>query len=352
MLNLERSLLIRMGLAVFLAMAALGTSSGQARAQQTPRTDWTIALSNGYFGNTWRHQMVKAFRDAAETAKSEGRIKSYVILNSDGTVSQQNSQLSDLILRHVDAIVVDASSETALNGVLQQACGRGIKVIAFDALASAPCAWQLGFNQGIWGAEEAQAAADTLHGKGNVLILRGVKGSAPDENAYNGMMSVLHKYPNMKIIGVLYDNASGPVAQSVVAAVIPTVSRIDAVLGQGGGDDIGIAQAFDQAGGQYKNNMPYISGAGSAEFIRWWNKQRQAYGYSTVSISNAPSTGGAAFWYALAILNGANPPKRQTLPLIEITNSEMPNYLQLGPGELVSPPYSEADVKKALLAGQ
>src|SRR5690348_17216 len=33
-----------------------------------------IALSNAYYGNTWRHQMVEAFEAAAKQAKDEGKI--------------------------------------------------------------------------------------------------------------------------------------------------------------------------------------------------------------------------------------------------------------------------------------
>ncbi len=37
-----------------------------------------IALSNAYYGNTWRHQMVEAFQAAAEQAKKQGAISDYV----------------------------------------------------------------------------------------------------------------------------------------------------------------------------------------------------------------------------------------------------------------------------------
>ena len=89
-----------------------------------------IALSNSYYGNIWRHQMVEAFEAAAKQAKAAGLISDYIIQNGDGSVSQQNSQLAELILKGVDAIAVDAASETAENGIIQKACHAGIKVIS------------------------------------------------------------------------------------------------------------------------------------------------------------------------------------------------------------------------------
>ncbi len=56
------------------------------------------------------------------------------------------SQMSDLILKHVDAIVIDAASETALNGITAKACAAGIKVLAFDSIVSAPCSYKLNFD--------------------------------------------------------------------------------------------------------------------------------------------------------------------------------------------------------------
>src|SRR5581483_1718756 len=86
-----------------------------------------IALSNAYYGNTWRHQMVEAFEASAKEAKAAGKIADYVVLNGDGSVAQQNSQIAELILKGVDAIAVDAASETAVNGVIEKACAAGIK---------------------------------------------------------------------------------------------------------------------------------------------------------------------------------------------------------------------------------
>src|SRR5205814_44149 len=105
-----------------------------------------IALSNAYYGNTWRHQMVEAFEASAEEAKAAGKIADYIVLNGDGSVNQQNSQIAELILKKVDAIAVDAASETAVNGIIQKACAAGIKVVSFDSIASAPCNYQLNFD--------------------------------------------------------------------------------------------------------------------------------------------------------------------------------------------------------------
>ena len=96
MKKLTRRILLGLG----GAMLSTGLVAGTARAAGP-----VIALSNAYYGNTWRHQMVEAFQAAAAQAKKQGLISDYIILNGDGSVNQQMSQMSDLILKHVNAIV-------------------------------------------------------------------------------------------------------------------------------------------------------------------------------------------------------------------------------------------------------
>jgi ABC-type sugar transport system substrate-binding protein len=87
-----------------------------------------------------------SFKEAAEQAKKEGCIADYDIENGDGSVNQQVSQMNGLILRHVDAIAINAASPTALNGVIEKACAVGIKVVAFDSIATSPCCYKLDFD--------------------------------------------------------------------------------------------------------------------------------------------------------------------------------------------------------------
>jgi ribose transport system substrate-binding protein len=171
--------------AAVLVFPALG-GTGVALAQGGP----VIALSNSFYGNTWRRQMVDAFVEQAETAKAAGLIADYVVLNGDGSVAQQNSQLAELILRGVDAIVINAASETALNSIIGQACNAGITVVAFDSLVTHECAWKVGFDFLGYKADQAEATLELIGHEGNVILVRGVRGSGPDEQMYAAQMGV------------------------------------------------------------------------------------------------------------------------------------------------------------------
>ena len=330
------------GLAVIPILAVMATPASASADKPV------IALANAYYGNTWRHQMVEAFEASAKEAKAAGKIADYVILNGDGTVAQQNSQLAELILKGVDAIAVDAASETAVNGTIQKACAAGIKIVSFDSVASAPCNYQLNFDFTGYKQQEAEWVFNKLGGKGNVLQVRGVKGSAPDNDMFNAQEVALKKFPEIKVVATVYGQATASVAQSAIANVLPSLPHVDAVLGQGGSDDFGIAQAFDQFGGPYKDKPPIIEGGGSTDFIKWW-AAKTGSGYTTISMNTTPGIGGAAFWLSLALVKGAEPSKLMIMPVATITQDNLKDFANLPSGMIVSPTYSEDWVAQNLL---
>ena len=188
-----------------------------------------------------------------------------------------------------------------------------------------------------------------LGGKGNVIQVRGVKGSAPDNDMFNAQQSVLAKYPDIKVVATVYGQATASVAQAAIANVLPSLPHVDAVLGQGGSDDVGIAQAFVQYGGDYKDKMPIIEGGGGTDFVKWWAEENAKNGYQTVSMNTTPGIGGAAFWLGLSLLKGAKAPKLMIMPVATVDASNLKDYAKLPGGQIISPSYSLDWVKQNLL---
>ena len=71
---------------VMAGLMAVSMSSVCAYAKDEEKEAKTegfyIGLSNGYWGNTWRAQMVEDFENKAEEYKEEGIISDYMISNS------------------------------------------------------------------------------------------------------------------------------------------------------------------------------------------------------------------------------------------------------------------------------
>ena len=328
------------GAAAALAMTLLTPSTAAAKPP-------FIAVSNAYYGNNWRHQMVDAFRKAADQAKKDKLISDYIVLNGDNSVSAQISQMIDLILRKPDVILLDAASLTALNGVVQKACAVGIIVVAFDSIASAPCAYKIDWDFANWQRPLMDGIAKLMGGKGNLIIVRGVRGSAPDKLMYEQQIETLKRYPNIKIVSTVYGMATSAVTQSAVSNILPSLPPIAGVIGDG---SYGVAQAFEQFGGAYSSKMPVISGDGDANFVHWWIQQKQKTGYKTLSMNAAPSISQAALWVALEIVNHHKVPKYMRMSASTVTNDTVEQFSGLKPGTAVASEYSADWVRRNLLS--
>jgi ribose transport system substrate-binding protein len=303
---------------------------------------YVIGLSNSYFGNTWRKQMVEAFSNAAKTAKAAGYISDYEVQNGDSTVNSQIAQINSFILKGVDAICICAASPTALNSTIQKALDRGIKVIAFDSIVNLKGVYTMDYPWQQVGMDSTDYVAEKLGGKGNVVVVRGVSGAAPDKGIYSGILKAFKKYPNLKLVQEVIGEASATKTQEELIKVLPSLPDVDAVITHCGGDAIGAVRAFEQSG----RKMPIIIGDNTAEFIHWWLKKDS---YKTFSQGSTPGCGGAAFWVALDLLNGYDVPAAMMLGIPHIKKDNLADYKDMPAGTFVSPNFTNAYVVKNII---
>lgn len=224
-------------------------------------------------------------------------------------------------------------------------------MIAFDSLVTADCAWTVGFDFTAYKTAQAEATLDLIGNQGNVIVVRGVAGSGPDEQMHAAQMAVLEQHPEVTVVAEVIGQATASEAQQAIANILPSLPQVDAVLAQGGSDDYGIAQAFEQYGGPYADAMPVIEGGGSSDFILWWAERAANGGYATTSMNTTPGIGGAAFWFAYEITQGANPPKSLVMPVAVVEEATLASFAEgLTPGMIISPSYDRAWVQENLLA--
>ena len=290
-----------------------------------PKGDWVIGLSNSYYGNTWRHQMVDSFTNVAEEAKEMGLISDYIVQNGDNTVNAQIDQINSFILDGVDAIVINAASSTALNSVLHKAQDAGILVIAFDSVVDDEDIICMDFDFEEYGEILCDWLYEQKGGDLDVVISRGVSGSAPEVILTETYERLCEEY-GWNIVATVIGEADNATAQEEFMKLIPSLDNVDAVL-NAGGDTYGIIQAFENSG----VDLPVIFGDNSAEFMTWWNENPD---YETISSRSGPHCGSCVFWVALAGLNGEELPMNIRLELNTITADEMGEYANMEAGTL------------------
>lgn len=297
--------------------------------------DWVIGLSNSYYGNTWRKQSVAVFEEAAQSAIDAGYMSAYEVQNGDNTVNAQLAQMNTYILEGVDAICINAVSTTALNSVIKKASDAGIYNVVYDSLVDSEYAWKLGYDFVQYGEIVVDSIADIAGEDAKIIIVRGVSGSSPDADMYQGNLNALENY-NMEVVATVYGEASAQTTSDAITSVLPSLTQVDGVATQGGGDAYGVVAAFDSSTLDY----PVIIGDNSAEFLQWWIDEKAENGYETVSIGSTPSISTAALWVSLFLLNGSEIPKDMCTAFYVVTQDEVDNYAGMEAGTIVSPVYS------------
>ncbi len=328
-------------LACTIALAAM-LSAGTAIADTK---DKRIALSNNYAGNSWRQAMLKSWDKVTKPAVEAGIVAAAdAFTTSENQVTEQAAQIQNLILQGYNAIVINAASPDALNGVVKQACDAGIIVVSFDGIVTEPCAWRIAVDFAKMGEVQVDYLAKKMPDGGNLLEIRGLAGVFVDDEISKGIHRGVERNPQFKIVGSVHGDWAQEVAQKAVAGILPSLPEVKAVVTQGG-DGYGAAQAFAAAG----RPTPLIIMGNRQDELQWWKEQKDANGYETMSVSIAPGVSTLAFWVAQMILDGKEVPKDLTVPFLQIDQANLEtNLASTEKGGVANVEYTAEDAAKVV----
>jgi ribose transport system substrate-binding protein len=298
-----------------LGIAGLPLLVARPSWAQTSGKTYKIALSNSYIGNKWRLEMENVFKAALAMEPFKSQVQGS-IYNSGNDVSKQSQQISNLIAEEVDAIVIDAASPTALNGIVHQATSRGILVVCFDNAVTAPSAIKVNISQYDLGKGWAEWIVKQINGQGNVIMVTGVAGTQVDLDRNKGAESVWAQHPGVKVVNRFTGMWDSSTAERNTAAVLPSLPKIDAIWCQGGTD--GVLKAFISA------NRPLPPTAGEAE--NGFRKMMLGIGGHTVvgySAGSPPYLSLIALELSRRILEGSYPKKDISVPNVFLSNADL-----------------------------
>ena len=274
-----------------------------------------IGLSNSYIGNQWRVQMVNLTKTYAEKYYKD-KVK-LTVVNSGTDVQAQIAAIDDMISQKVDAILVDPASESALNPVLEEAAKQGIVVVDFDHAVTAPSAYKVGVDFVKFGGLMGQWMADTLKGKGDIIMNRGVPGFEGDKAEYKGATDVLKKYPDIHIVAEVYGKWDDSVSQAEIMKVLPAHPKIDGILNQAG--DYGVVQALQNL------HRPFVAMTG--EGSNGWRLSMLKYkdqGLQGISVGDPPTLGAYALKVAVDVLEKHPPASKDiNVDIPTLTTAEL-----------------------------
>ena len=306
---------------------------------------YVIGFSNSYNGNTYRQAMEGYLKEAAEELQKTGEVSEVIFAESNQNNSTQVQQIENFILQGVDAIIIDPGSATALNGAIQEASDAGIPCIIINdgpVSSEAELCYQINFDTIAQMGYLTEYVCEAIGGKGNIIELRGTAGSEFDNIAHEGVLKVLEKYPDIKVVAEIYTDWTGSKAQSELASVLPTLDKVDGVVTQGG-DSYAAVQAFQSAG----LDLPIIGGDNRGYFLKWWANEAPE-GYDTVSVSSNPWDGATGLYVAVDILDGKDVPKEMIHPFGIVTKDEVKDYADVADEAICCPTFDWDWVREKL----
>jgi ribose transport system substrate-binding protein len=286
---------------------------------------YVIYLSNNFMGNDWRQQMIRSAEIVTKKGPLVGKFELH-IEQAEGTVQAQINSLNNIIRQKPDAILIDAASQTALNPTVKRACDAGILVISFDQTLTEPCAYALSVDWDYTPRILAEWIAETLGGKGNVIIDRGLAGYEASIATTKATEEVFAQYPDIKIVGYFNgDFAPGP-EQAGVAALLAANPQIDGIANMAFGT--GAMQALKDAG---RPMVPVTAFSFNGSAVAC----AQTEGAKCILGSNPPYLSAEAIRMAIEILDSGNRPTDRAIIVPNLFFATDPLPSKINPNEVI-----------------
>jgi ribose transport system substrate-binding protein len=301
-LRIRRRSLLAGGLGIALAagLSAVPAMAAESGFANFSKKDLVIGVANGYIGNNWRTQMINDVQEAAKPYKAAGIVKQVIIANANNNLSQQISQIHDMISKGVDAIIIDAVSPTAIAPIIKDAVARKILVIGTDNGLVSDDVVNVVPDSATWARISADWVFQKMGGKGNLLVVNGLAGQAVDTIRWGAVKDLLDKnYPKIKVLQQVYGQWDEAAAKQAVSRVLSSYSQIDGVWTQDG-MAIGTIQAFQAA----NRKLPVVATDDNVAYLRLWSKLKKEGGFSTIAVANPPGIAATAFKVAIRMLEG------------------------------------------------
>ena len=323
----------KLALAAATAVLALGCSAPLAFAADVP--SWcgakkaTIALLDGYGGNSWRQVTTAAGKQEASKCPS---ITSYEYADGQGKLDKAISDIKGFAAKGTDALVVFGDAGPAVLPALTSAFKAGKVVVPYRVVVGGEDGKNYtkfigasfvddGVSWGNW-------IKSVLPKGGNLLFLSGPAGNSQGLDELKGMKQVLddsYKFVNSEPFEVT--NWDPALTQQVLTAAIAKNPKIDVIVSDFGPSLVGALPEFKKSG----RSVPALATSDGNSLGCFWadnNKDNPDFKLFTVATGNDNVR--LAVQWAVASATGGTLPTEQVFkaPTFEDSVSGKPSPVQ------------------------
>lgn len=207
---------------------------------QCSEDDWRTAMNNDILREAYFHPHIEV-----------------VIKSVKDDTEQQSRDIEKFIEDKVDLIIVAPNEAVPLTPVVEKAMNAGIPVILSDRKIDSKNYtafvggdnFQVGYEAGIY-------IVDLLNGKGSIYEMQGLTGSTPATERHLGFLSVIERYPDIKIIQSSDGEWFRHVSKEKAKQFIAEGKKVDLIFAHNDQMALGVSQAYDEA----EADRPFIIG--------------------------------------------------------------------------------------------
>jgi D-xylose transport system substrate-binding protein len=184
-----------------------------------------------------------------------------VFASCNNNEQTQAAEVENLLSQGVDALVIQPVNGETASAFVKAAQSDGVPVIAYDRLIrNAKIDAYITEDSFRVGQLQAEAAVKFTKARGNYVILMGQAGHSVAEARTSGILSVLKKYPEIKIVVKQYHPGWSPnlAMQTVENALTQNKNNIQAVIANNSGMAHGAIQALEE---QKLTGKVFVAGA-------------------------------------------------------------------------------------------
>lgn len=191
---------------------------------------YKVAVSNAYMGNDWRQLMIKCLEVAATKDAYKDKVE-LSIVNSENSAEAQASAIDAMIEQGYDAILIDASSSTALIPSINRAIEKGITVVTFDSVVDQDGVYTVQTDFVSMVEAWAKYLCEKCGEGAKIAVDTGMPGSTNGNTIYEAAMDVFAEY-NMEIVAEYASEYADGVCQEQLASVLAANPDLDGIFCQ------------------------------------------------------------------------------------------------------------------------
>jgi ribose transport system substrate-binding protein len=182
---------------------------------------------------------------ASTAAKRFGVSIEWKGTTNETDIAGQTAIIEDYITRHVDGIVMAATSAKGMSSLVTKAQNAGIKIVTIDSGVEPNTSLSYLATNNVKGGELlADALADQIGRQGKVALLDIVPGAASGDQRRDGFKAEIKKYPKVQLVYEQYDNADTAKGLALAEDALTSHPDLAGIAVEDGPGAVGVGQAL------------------------------------------------------------------------------------------------------------